>query len=347
MAAASTEPLVVRALRRESVERTPVWMMRQAGRYLPEYRAVREKVDFLTLCHTPELAAKVTLDAVEILDVDAAILFSDILIPVEAMGVEVEFDESGPRILNPVRTGADVERLNIPDPADQLGFVAETIRLVRAALGPDRALLGFAGAPFTVASYIVEGGSTRDFVRTKSMMLNEPRRFHELLESIGWATVVCLKAQFEAGAHAVQLFDSWGGILAPDDYHEFALRHAATVLNAMKEAGIPTILYVNGGGGLLEQMATTAADCISVDWRVELGEAWRRIGHDRAIQGNLDPIALFGPEESIAWKVHVILDQAAGRPGHVFNLGHGIHKATPVENVHAMIRAVRTYRATR
>jgi len=339
----SDTPLLVRALRREPVERTPIWLMRQAGRYMPEYRAVRKDVDFLTLCHTSELAAKVTLEAVEILDVDAAILFSDILVPAEAMGAEVQFIEKGPSIANPIRSARDVEELRVPVPEEDLPFVAETLRAVRAALPAEKALIGFAGAPFTVASYMVEGQSTRDYVVTKSLMLREPAVFHALLERIAEGTIACLRAQVEAGAEALQLFDSWAGFLAPPEFEEFALRHARTVFEGIRDLGVPTIHYANGTGGVLEATATVGADCISVDWRIELAEAWRRIGHDKAIQGNLDPIALYGPPESIEARAKAILDAAEGRPGHVFNLGHGIHKETPVDHVLALIDAVKRH----
>ncbi len=337
----SAAPLLIRALRREPVERTPIWIMRQAGRYLPEYREVRREADFLTLCRTPDLSAKVALDAVAALDVDAAILFSDILIPVQAMGLHVAFPESGPDIDNPVRNAGDVDALRIPDPEDDLAFVAEAVRRLRQELAPDKAVLGFAGAPFTTASYMVEGRSSRDFLLLKSLLLQEPMTFHRLLEKVAQATTACVLSQVDAGAQAIQLFDSWAGCLAPDDYEEFALRHVQPVFAALRARGVPSILFASGAAGLLERMARSGADCIAVDWRVDLGEAWRRIGHDRAIQGNLDPIALFGPPAAIARRARAILDAAAGRPGHVFNLGHGIHKDTPVEHARALIAAVR------
>ena len=215
--------------------------------------------------------------------------------------------------------------------------------MIRRDLPEEKALLGFAGAPFTVASYMVEGQSTRDFQRTKAMLLSEPEIFHALLEKIAASTIVCLKAQVEAGVDAIQLFDSWAGYLSPMDYEEFALRHTRTVLEVVSDMGVPTILYANGSGGFLELMATSGADCISVDWRVGLGDAWKRIGHDLAIQGNLDPTILFGPEEVVVQRAHAILDEAQGRPGHVFNLGHGIQKTTPVPQVLALVQAVRDY----
>ena len=337
------DPLLLRALRCEAVERTPIWLMRQAGRYMKEYRDVRKDVGFLELCHDPALSAKVTLDALHRLDVDAAILFSDILVPAEAMGAAVDFNERGPVIHNPVRTTDDVARVVIPDPDQALPFVAETVRRIREAMSPDKALIGFAGAPFTVASYMVEGGSTRDFVHSKTFLYNQPTAFRELLDKIAETTIRCLRAQVAAGAQAVQLFDSWAGFLSPRDYRDVALPPTTKVMDALNADGVPTILYANGGGALLESMAASGAKCISVDWRVDLNEAWQRVGHDRSIQGNLDPILLHGSPTLIQERARELLDAVGGRPGHVFNLGHGIQKKTPVDHVIALVEAVKNH----
>ncbi len=341
MTSPSDTPLLLRALRREVVERPPIWLMRQAGRYMREYREVRANVSFLELCHSVELATKVTLDAAEILDVDAAILFSDILIPAEAMGAEVVFDEHGPSIKNPIREARDIERIRLPDPARDLPFVAKALSQIRAALPRDKALLGFAGAPFTLASYLIEGGSSRDLVHTKMFMATEPEAFLELLDRIAAGTIVCLLAQHSAGAEALQLFDSWAGYLGPDDYARFALPATHKICAALKEHAIPSIVYGNGCGGLLELMAQSGADCVSVDWRVEIEDAWRRIGFDRAIQGNLDPHALLGPKEFFLPKVDRILERVGDLPGFIFNLGHGIDRRTDVAHVHALVRHVK------
>ena len=339
----SRDPLLLRALRHEKVERPPIWLMRQAGRYMAEYRAVRSGVSFLELCHSAELSAKVTLDAVNILDLDAAILFSDILIPAEAMGAKVVFDEHGPSIANPIRSPLDIDVVRVPQPARDLPFVADTLRRIRQELAPEKALLGFAGAPFTLASYLIEGGGSRDYVLTKSFLAREPAAFARLLERIADATIPCLLAQAEAGAQAVQLFDSWAGCLDPEDYERFALPPTQRIFAALAEQGIPSILYGNGCSGLLESMARSGATCISVDWRVDIADAWRRIGFDKAIQGNLDPLALLGPPEHFLPKVDRILERVGDLPGYLFNLGHGIDRRTPVENVHALIAHVKRY----
>jgi uroporphyrinogen decarboxylase len=344
---ASRDPLLLRALRHEKVERVPVWLMRQAGRYMAEYREIRAGVSFLELCHSPELAAKVTLDAARILDVDAAILFSDILVPAEAMGADVIFDERGPTIGNPIREPKDVARIRVPDPAVDLPFVAETLRRIRAELPAEKALLGFAGAPFTLASYLIEGGSSRDFVLTKSFFGAHGAAFAELLDRIAEGTIACLLAQARAGAQAVQLFDSWAGCLAPDDYREFALPPTRKILAAMRDAGVPALLYGNGCSALLEEMSSAGPVGVSLDWRIDVADGWRRIGFDKACQGNLDPLSLLAPESFFLPKVDRILDAVGDLPGFVFNLGHGIDRRTPVAHVKALIARVKERGAAR
>lgn len=312
---------------------------------MAEYREVRKDVDFLELCHSPDLAAKVTLDAARILDVDAAILFSDILVPAEAMGADVAFIEKGPTIRTPFREPSDVQRLKVPDPDKDLPFVAQAISKIRAGLPAEKALIGFAGAPFTVASYLVEGGGTRDFVHTKGFLYRHPEAFVAMLDCIAEGTLRCLRAQVAAGCQALQLFDSWAGFLAPEDYERFALPPTRKILDALRGDGVPTMLYANGSGGLLHLMATSGATCISVDWRTDLDAAWKIIGEDRVIQGNLDPIVLHGPEAMVRERTRAILDRVGGRPGFIFNLGHGIQKTTPVDNVMALVDEVKQWQS--
>ncbi len=319
---------------------TPVWLMRQAGRYLPEYRAIRARLGFLELCKNPEAAAEVTLLPVERLGVDAAILFADILLVVEPMGVGLEFARGeGPVIHRPVRSADDVERLREPDPAEAVPFVFETVRRVRRALGDRVPLIGFAGAPFTVASYLIEGGASREYLETKRLMYRDPATWHALLGLLGRTIARYLNGQIAAGAQAVQLFDSWVGCLAPDDYREFVQPHSRAVFEALTP-GVPVIHFGTGTAGLLDAMRAAGGDVIGLDWRVDLAEAWARVGHDVAVQGNLDPAALLAPPAEIRRRVQAILARAAGRPGHIFNLGHGVLPETPVDHVRAMVDAV-------
>jgi uroporphyrinogen decarboxylase len=319
---------------------TPVWLMRQAGRFLPEYRAIRARLGFLELCKTPEVAALVTLLPVERLGVDAAILFADILLIVEPMGVGLSFAAGeGPVIERPVRSAGDVARLPEPDPADAVPFVFETVRQVRKALGDRVPLIGFAGAPFTVASYLIEGGVSREYRETKRLMYREPAAWHALLGLLARTVARYLNGQVAAGAQAVQLFDSWVGCLGPDDYRTFVLPHTRAVVQGLTP-GVPVIHFGTGTAGLLEAMRAAGGDVIGLDWRVDLGEAWARVGHDVAVQGNLDPAALLASPAEIRRRVQAILDRAAGRPGHVFNLGHGVLPDTPVDHVRAMVDAV-------
>lgn len=323
----------------EPVDYTPVWIMRQAGRYLPEYQAVRAEVDFLTLCKTPELAAKVTMQPVERLGVDVAILFSDILIPIEAMGMHLEFnDKKGPILKEPVRTKSALDRLIIPDTEDSMPFVIETIRILRKKLQVP--LLGFSGAPFTLSTYIIEGGSTKSFVNTKKMMFQNPRLFHELMEKLTFTVISYLTSQIRAGAQAVQIFDSWVGILSPDEFEEYVLFYTKKTISELKKEGVPVIYFANECAGLLSSIKKTGADVIGIDWRIDLKEAIKRLGKRYSVQGNLDPCALFLPKEKIEEKVKDILYKGEFARGHIFNLGHGILPETPVENTIAMVEAV-------
>src|SRR5262245_8265586 len=313
--------------------------MRQAGRYMPEYRAVRERLGFLELCHSPDTAAEVTVTAAERLGVDAAIIFADILLVLEPMGVGLEFTRGdGPVIHRPVRTGADVDRLAEVD-VRALDFVFEAVRRARAALPVGLPLIGFAGAPFTLASYLVEGGGSRTYARTKTLMLGDPGAWRALMVRLVESVGAYLNAQIAAGADAVQLFDSWVGCLAPADYRAHVLPHVRALVGAVRP-GTPVIHFGTGTAGLLEAMRAAGGDVIGLDWRVDLDAAWAQVGHDVAVQGNLDPTALLAPLAEIRARAAAILGQAAGRPGHVFNLGHGILPQTPVDHVRALVDAV-------
>jgi uroporphyrinogen decarboxylase len=327
------------ACRREPVPYTPIWLMRQAGRYMAEYRAVRERLGFLELCHSPDAAAEVTVTAVERLGVDAAIIFADILLVLEPMDVGLEFTRGdGPRIARPVRASADVDRLRDVDPA-ALAYVYDAIRRARAALPRATPLIGFAGAPFTLASYLIEGSGSRTYARTKTLMLADSGAWRALMERLARTVAAYLNAQIDAGADAVQLFDSWVGCLAPADYRAHVLPHVRALIAALRP-GTPVIHFGTDTAGLLEAMRAAGGDVIGVDWRVDLDAAWARVGHDVAVQGNLDPVALLGPIPEIRARAAAILGQAAGRPGHVFNLGHGILPETPVDHVRALVDAV-------
>jgi uroporphyrinogen decarboxylase len=314
--------------------------MRQAGRYMREYREVRARTSFLELCKSPELAAEVTVTAAERLGVDAAIIFADILLIIEPMGIDLEFAKGeGPVIHNPVRTAQDVERLREVESIDSLSYVYEAIRLTRRALKPDLPLIGFAGAPFTLASYIVEGGSSKNYLHTKRLMYMDSGAWHAMMRLISRSLVRYLNAQIAAGAQAVQLFDSWIGCLSPDDYRQYVLPHTQSVIRGLT-AGTPVIHFGTGTAALLELMSEAGGDCVGLDWRVDLADGWRRVGEDRAIMGNLDPVALFATTDYIGAQARRILERAGGRPGHIFNLGHGILPETPVENVIALVDAV-------
>jgi uroporphyrinogen decarboxylase len=334
------DSVFMRACRREPVPYTPIWLMRQAGRYMPEYRAVRAKTGFLELCKTPSLAAEVTVTAAERLGVDAAIIFADILLILEPMGAELEFEQGeGPVIHNPVRSAADVDRLRQLEDASALDFVNEAIRQTRRALKPEIPLIGFSGAPFTLASYLTEGGGSKNYVHTKKLMYNDRGAWHAMMSVISASLVKYLNAQIEAGAQAVQLFDSWVGALSPDDYREFVLPHTKAVIENVKP-GVPVLHFGTGTAALLELMCEAGGDVIGLDWRVRLDQGWERVGPDVGVMGNLDPVALFADREVLLTQAKRILDQAGGRPGHIFNLGHGILPETPVENVIALVEMV-------
>ena len=314
--------------------------MRQAGRYMPEYRAIRARSSFLELCKNSDAAAEVTLQPVDKLGVDAAILFADILLIVEPLGVGLEFGVGeGPVITRPVRTDADVARLAPVDVASSLGFVFDTVTRVQKMLAGRVPLIGFAGAPFTVASYIVEGGASRDYLHVKRLMYSAPAAWARLMDVLVDATARYLNGQIAAGAEAVQVFDSWVGALAPGDYRTFVLPHMRALF-AKLTPGVPAIHFGTGTAALLPLMRQAGGDVIGFDWRVDLGEAWGRIGHDVAVQGNLDPAVLLADPAYIRKRAKAVLDAAGGRPGHIFNLGHGIHKDTPVEHVKALVDIV-------
>ena len=329
----------MRACRREPVPYTPVWLMRQAGRYMKEYREVRARHSFLEMCKKPEVAAEVTVYAAHRLNVDAAIIFADILLILEPMGLDLEFARGeGPVIHNPVRSAADVRRLREVEDVGSLAYVYDAIRLTRRELRPHIPLIGFCGAPFTLASYICEGGGSKNYVNTKRLMYTDAPAWHALMSLIARALSRYLNAQVEAGAQAVQIFDSWVGALSPDDYREYVLPHTREVIRNVTP-GVPVIHFGTGTAGLLELLREAGGDVIGLDWRVRLDEAWARLG-DVAVMGNFDSVALFTTPDVIRRRAKAILDQAAKRPGHVFNLGHGILPETPVENVVALVEAV-------
>ncbi len=330
----------LKACRREPVDCTPVWFMRQAGRYMAEYRALRAKHSILELCKTPELAAQVTLQPIDRFPLDAAIIFADILLPLEPMGLRLEFAEGeGPVIHNPVRDHAAVERLNVIDDGE-LDYVAEAIRQARRALNGRVPLIGFAGAPFTLASYAIEGGSSRNYLLTKQLMYCEPKAWHQLMDKFARVITGYLRRQIRAGAQAIQLFDSWVGCLSVGDYVEYVLPHVQLIFEGLKREGVPMIHFGTGTSAMLRQMREAGGDVIGVDWRIHLDEAWATVGHDVAVQGNLDPLTLFAPLHEIERRVADILRRAGGRPGHIFNLGHGILPTTPLEHVAATIDMV-------
>ena len=330
----STEDRFLKACRREPVDRTPVWFMRQAGRYMPEYRAIREKHTLLEICAQPEIAAEVTLQPVNALEIDAAIIFADILLPLVPMGIQLRFAQGeGPVIDNPVRTAADVDALQVLDPDEATPATLDAIRIVTRELNGRMPLIGFAGAPFTVASYMIEGGSSRNYLRTKGMMHGEPELWDRLMSKLADMTSRYLRGQIAAGAGAVQIFDSWGGALGPYDYRTRVLPYVKRIVDDVKPTGVPVILFGTSTAGILPVLAEAGSDVLGVDWRIDLQAAWNLIGHDRAIQGNLDPALLFGPRDELDRHVQRILREVSGTPGHIFNLGHGILPETPVENV--------------
>jgi uroporphyrinogen decarboxylase len=334
----------LRACRKQPVDATPVWIMRQAGRYLPQYMAIRKGTDFLTFCKSPKLLAQAAFDAVDVLGVDAAILFSDILLPLEAMGLKLVFEEAhGPKILDPVRSAADVTRLTTPDPSATMPFVGEAIERTLTRLDGSVPLIGFAGAPFTLASYAIEGGGSKTYAKTLGWLHRDPESFDRLLDLMTVMIIRHLEFQVRTGVHAVQLFDSWGGWVSAELYRRHCLPRLQRITAALEPTGVPVILYVNGSTHLLEAMAESGATVLSVDWRLPLDEVRRRVGPGPALQGNLDPCALYAPPAIIAEKVRAIL-AATGPTGHVLNLGHGILPDAPVAGARAMVDAAHAAR---
>ena len=331
------EPLLVRACRREPVERTPVWFMRQAGRSLPQYREVRKRYGLFDIVRRPELCAEVTLQPVEAHGVDAAVMFTDIMFPVLGMGVDVELVENvGPVISRPIATRADVERLRVTEPEESAPFILEAVRLVRHQLAPSGAVIGFCGGPFTVAGYLIEGKPSRDFAKVKSMMYREPGVWHALMDKLADQFTRYVGGKVRAGADVIQVFDSWVGTLSPSDYEEFVQPYSARILRSVDA---PTIHFGTGTAALLGEMADAGGDVIGLDWRIALDRGWAEVGDDRGVQGNLEPAVLLGPWERVEAATRDILDRAAGRPGHVFNLGHGV----PPETDPAVLRRLTEY----
>lgn len=332
---------LLKALRLEPVDCTPIWFMRQAGRSLPEYRAIREKHSLLEICRNPDLCAEVTLQPVRRFGVDAAILFADIMLPLVGIGVELDIVEKvGPVMARPVREAADVAKLRPLQPEKDVDFVLEDIQCTLAAMENPVPLIGFSGAPFTLASYLVEGQPSRDFLWTKRLMYSSPDVWHELMQRLTQIVGSYLKAQANAGVQVLQLFDSWVGILSVEDYRRYVQPYTRMIFHELEGLGIPLIHFGTGTSALLEVMVEAGGTTIGVDWRVPLDLAWERIGHDRGIQGNLDPLVLQGPWQVVRRETEVILERAAGRRGHVFNLGHGIHPETPVDNLHRLVQFV-------
>ena len=336
----------LRALNREPVDVTPVWMMRQAGRYLPEYRATREKAgSFMDLCRNAELACEVTIQPLERYPLDAAILFSDILTIPDAMGLGLTFNTGhGPQFSNPVRTAADVKNLPIPDPEGELQYVMNAVRTIRKELDGRVPLIGFSGSPWTLATYMVEGGGTKEYGKIKGMLFDQPETLHLLLDKLADSVILYLNAQIAAGAQAVQIFDTWGGVLTPRDYQEFSLNYMQKIVDGLTRENdgrkVPVILFTKGGGQWLDKMAATGADCLGVDWTIDLSDARKLAGNNTALQGNMDPCILYSNPERIREEVGNVLASYGKGNGHVFNLGHGIHPTIDPENVGAFINAV-------
>ncbi|REK07501.1 MAG: uroporphyrinogen decarboxylase [Planctomycetota bacterium] len=331
----------MKACRRQPSDRTPIWLMRQAGRYMSEYRAVRDKVSFLELCKNPELSAEVMVTAVDKLGVDAAIIFSDLLPILEPMGLELEFTPGdGPVIHNPLRESADVERFRELDSVEPLDFVMQTVKHTRAGIASSIPVIGFSGAPFTLASYAIEGGGSRNYAHTKMLMYRDAGAWHAIMGRLARAVARYLAGQIAAGAQAVQLFDSWAGCLGVEDYRRYAFPYTKAIIDALPP-GVPVINFATGNPALLPLLAQAGGDVIGVDWRIELDEAWRLVGSDKGVQGNLDPTVLLSGREASRRRAHDVLKRAAGRPGHIFNLGHGVLPQTPVENVQYLVEVVR------
>jgi uroporphyrinogen decarboxylase len=328
----------LKACRGEPVDTTPVWIMRQAGRYLEEYRAVRAKHSFLDVCHVPELACEVTLQPVERLGVDAAILFSDIMIPLEGMGCEIDFDP-GPVFAQPVRSAADVAKLRVCEPETDVPYVMEAVKLIRRELGGKVPLIGFSGAPFTLASYMVEGKGSRDFPHLKRMMYAAPQVYGALMDKVTQTVIRYLNAQVAAGAQALQVFDTWGGILSPADYAEYVLPYSKRVIEGLDKS-VPIIHFVKGAGAFLPLVMQAGGDVLGIDWHIDLAAAIRTVGDRFSVQGNMDPTVLFGPRDFVLKRAQDVVEKGRAARGHVFNLGHGILPSTPVENAVALVEAV-------
>ncbi len=337
--------LFLKACRREEVDRTPVWFMRQAGRYLPEYRAIRAKADFLTLCKTPDLAAEVTVQPVDLIGVDAAIIFSDILVVPEAMGMQlvVEEGKGGPRFPSPVRSKSDIDKLSVQNACSSLGYVFDAIRLARKRLNNKVPLIGFAGAPWTIASYMVEGRNPRDFRHIKELIYSNPHEAHALLDKLSTVVTSYLSAQIEAGAQAIQIFDTWGGVLGQEEFEEFSLRYIHRIISSVKRNNAPIIVFCKNCGHSLEKIANSGADVVGLDWTTDIGKAREMVGSFVALQGNLDPTILFSTPERIESGVKTVLKKFGKGNGHIFNLGHGILPETPVENVKTFVNAVKKF----
>ncbi len=338
------EPLLVRACRHEVLERPPVWFMRQAGRYMPEYREIRKKYSFLESCKNVDLATEISLQPYKAFGMDAVIMFCDILIPPEAMGMKLGFGDKGPYFESAIRTRADVEALSIPDPMDDMGFVMNLLSGLRRELAddPETALIGFAGCPWTLASYMIEGGVSKNFAHLRRMMYDDPELLHLLLEKITQTVIAYLNAQIEAGAQLVQLFDTWGGILDPAGYKEFIQPYHRKIIAGLKRDKAPVVLYVNGSAHLLELMAEVEPDVISVDWLTTIPDARKRVGDNMVLQGNLDPIALLTRPEVLEPMVRDMISQG-GNQNYIFNVGHGLIPSTPVENVRLAVDTVKTW----
>lgn len=332
----------LRACRREPVDRTPLWIMRQAGRYLPEYRELRRRVDFLTLCRTPELAAEATLQPLRRFPLDAAILFSDILVPLEALGVQMTFNP-GPKIAEPIRTAAQIDKLSLRPAAEVVPYVADAVRILRRVLADRTPLIGFCGAPFTLAAYLTEGHGSDSYPALKTLMYREPATLERLLTKLAAAMTDYLTLQIQAGAQAVQLFDSWAGILGVDEYRRFALPYVKSIVDGVRPLGVPVIYFVNAAPHLIGQAAASGADVLGICWRTPLDVAAAIVGPTVALQGNLDPHVLFADPDAVRAQATSVLDRIAGRPGHIMNLGHGILPDTPIASVEALIAAVQEH----
>lgn len=330
---------ILKAARREPTDTTPIWIMRQAGRYLPEYRAIRKDIPFLDLCKNPDLAAEVTVQPITRLGVDAAIIFSDILIPVEPMGMLLELGDKGPHLPNPLRSAADIDKLGIPDPEETMPFTGEAIRRTRKALNDSVPVIGFCGAPFTLAAYMVEGGGSKSFIHIKRLLFEQPAVAHRLFEKLTETLILYLKMQIRAGAKLVQVFDSWGGELGPSDFEKFSLPYLTRIIAAAKAEGVPAILFGTGMSNLFPLMKKTGADVIGVDWRMNIDDARKVLGPDVAVQGNFDPLALFLPKDELVARAEDIV-RRAGPTGHIFNLGHGILPPTDPDQAKALVDAV-------